>query len=137
MPDPKKFDNQRDWMNDCMHQLRREEGKEQDESVAQCLNQWRDKNKKKARHVVASFLEAVDKESGIFGVPIGPPESKGLRRRQLMERQKRITHPSPLGEKEPKPKEGEEQEFRENGKWINKRFQQGKWVEIKKPVGVQ
>jgi len=67
MPDPKKFENQRDWMDACMHQLRKVENKEQDESVAQCINIWRDKNKKRARHVVASFLEAIyKKNAGIW-----------------------------------------------------------------------
>ena len=65
MPDPKKFDNQREWMDACMHRLRREENKEQDESVAQCINMWKDKNKK-ARRVVSSYLEAMYKEAGVW-----------------------------------------------------------------------
>lgn len=74
MPDPNKFDNKRDWMDACMHQCVRVEGKDQKESVGQCLGMWASKMKKKkkasARRVLASYLEAIDKESSIFGIPI-------------------------------------------------------------------
>lgn len=64
MPDPKKFDNKNEWMDTCMHQLRKEEHKDQQQSVTICLNMWRDKNKK-ARNVVVTFLEGIDKEGNI------------------------------------------------------------------------
>ena len=47
MLDPKKYDNQNDWMDACMHSMRREEGKPQQQSVAVCLSKWRNKDKKK------------------------------------------------------------------------------------------
>jgi len=107
MPDPNKFDNKNDWMDACMHQLRKVENKEQDESVAQCINMWEGKKKKKkaARRVLSSYLEAVDKESGIIGVPMGAPE-KGVRRKQLME-QRRITDRKPTDKGTPFAKPGE------------------------------
>jgi len=50
-----------------MHQLRKVENKEQNESVAQCINIWRDKNKRRARRVVVSFLEAIYiKNAGVW-----------------------------------------------------------------------
>jgi hypothetical protein len=129
MPNPKEFSNKKDWMDACMHQCVTVEKKEQDQSVAQCLNQWRDKEKKSARKIVASFLEAMDKESGIW---IEPKRTPRLRER-IRERVHSI--PSPSSEKmEPKPKEGDEKEFFENGKWVMKKFENGKWIEIKEPV---
>jgi len=34
VPNPKNYDNKDDWMGACMHQLKKNEGKGQDESVA-------------------------------------------------------------------------------------------------------
>lgn len=55
MPDPKKYKNQKDFMNDCMHTTVHEEGKSREQGVAQCLNMWRQKNK-----VATEFLKAMD-----------------------------------------------------------------------------
>ena len=62
MPNPKNYDNKDDWMGVCMHQLKKNEGKGQGESVAQCLSTWRNKDKKKKkcaseilRHLSASL----------------------------------------------------------------------------------
>lgn len=44
MPDPSKYDNEDDWMAACVPSVR-DEGKPQDQAVAQCLNMWRDRNK--------------------------------------------------------------------------------------------
>jgi len=49
MPDPKDFKSQESWMGACMHQTLKHEDKEQDQAVAQCLNMWRKKSKKKVR----------------------------------------------------------------------------------------
>lgn len=48
MPDPKKYEDKQKFMEDCMHENMKEEGKPQDQSVAVCLNMWNDRNKKKA-----------------------------------------------------------------------------------------
>lgn len=47
MPDPNKYKDQRSFMDDCMHQVKKVEGNPQDKSVAMCLSMWRDKGKKK------------------------------------------------------------------------------------------
>jgi mannose-6-phosphate isomerase-like protein (cupin superfamily)/2'-5' RNA ligase len=47
MPDPKSFKSKEEWMDSCMHQLRKVENKPQGQSVAICLDMWRNKNKKK------------------------------------------------------------------------------------------
>jgi len=128
MPYPKEFSNERDWMDACMHQCVTVEKKEQKPSVAICLNRWR-KGKKSARRVIASFLEAFDKESGVW---IDPKRTPRLKER-LRERTK--SYPSPSIERtEPKPKENDEKEFFENGKWVMRKFEHGKWTEIKEPV---
>ena len=44
MPDVADFDNQADWMGACVP-ARKEEGDEQDQAVAVCLNIWRERNK--------------------------------------------------------------------------------------------
>lgn len=47
MPDPKKYKKKQDFMNDCMHVMRREENRPQDQSVAICLSMWKNRNKDK------------------------------------------------------------------------------------------
>jgi hypothetical protein len=47
MPNPKNYKDKQVWMGDCMHQTKKVEGKPQDQSVAICLNKWRNKDKKK------------------------------------------------------------------------------------------
>lgn len=48
MPDPNKYDGDKQkFMGDCMHQCVRIENKDRDQSIAQCLGMWRDKDKKK------------------------------------------------------------------------------------------
>jgi hypothetical protein len=44
MPNPKKYDNQKDWMSACVP-MRVEEGDEQKQAVAVCLSMWRERNK--------------------------------------------------------------------------------------------
>ena len=66
MPNPKNFSNQNDWMDACMHQVRKVEGKPQDQAVVQCLEMWRNKDKKKKSAAqllreIASSIE--DKEA--------------------------------------------------------------------------
>lgn len=41
MPDIENYDTQKDWMKACVPVVM-DEGKEQDEAVAQCLNMWRE-----------------------------------------------------------------------------------------------
>jgi hypothetical protein len=41
MPDPGEYKNEQDFMSDCMHQVKKVEGKPQDQAVAQCLSMWR------------------------------------------------------------------------------------------------
>lgn len=45
MPNPNRYDNKQSWMEDCMHQVKTVEGKSQDQSVAQCLSMWRNRDK--------------------------------------------------------------------------------------------
>ena len=51
MPNPAKYKEKSKFMDDCMHQTVKEEGKSRDQGVAQCLSMWRkekgDKNPKK------------------------------------------------------------------------------------------
>jgi|AACY02.16.fsa_nt_gi hypothetical protein len=47
MPDPKRFKNKSNFMDECMHTMRKEEDRPQDQSVAICLDMWRRKDKKK------------------------------------------------------------------------------------------
>jgi hypothetical protein len=58
MPNPKKYKDKKKWMEDCMHQTVKEEGKPREQGVAICLNRWRDKNKKKkmASTVATRFI---------------------------------------------------------------------------------
>jgi hypothetical protein len=70
MPNPSKFKTEKDWMRGCMHQVMHLEKKERDQAVAQCLNMWRDWQKKKKRRMtrrvaglwIQSFSETHDIE---------------------------------------------------------------------------
>jgi hypothetical protein len=55
MPNPSKYKDKSEFMEDCMHQTRRVEKMPQDKSVAVCLNMWRDKDKKKSKKKEGSF----------------------------------------------------------------------------------
>lgn len=44
MPDPKNYETEKEWMAACVP-VRMDEGDEQDQAVAVCLNMWRDRNK--------------------------------------------------------------------------------------------
>lgn len=57
MPDPKKFKDKQKWMAECMHQVKKVEGKPQDQAVAICLSQWRNKDKKKKASIISSRLD--------------------------------------------------------------------------------
>jgi HK97 family phage prohead protease len=43
MPDPKNYENEDDWMAACVPAVK-EEGAEQDEAVAQCMNMWKERS---------------------------------------------------------------------------------------------
>jgi len=58
MPNPSNYSDQNKWMDDCMHQMRKVEKKPQDQSVAVCLNRWREKDKKKKK-CAAGFIRAI------------------------------------------------------------------------------
>jgi hypothetical protein len=48
MPNPNEYDDDKQkFMGDCMHQTKKVEDKPQAQSVAICLNLWRNKGKKK------------------------------------------------------------------------------------------
>jgi hypothetical protein len=51
MPDPANYDSEEAWMEACVP-IRLDEGMEQDQAVASCLNQWRE------RSVAASVTRA-------------------------------------------------------------------------------
>lgn len=46
MPDPSNYDNQSDWMSDCVPTVVAE-GRTQEQAVAQCLNMWSNKEESK------------------------------------------------------------------------------------------
>lgn len=47
MPNPNDFNDKQEFMSACMHQVKKVEGKNQQESVSQCLAMWGSKGKKK------------------------------------------------------------------------------------------
>jgi hypothetical protein len=49
MPNPTKYKDQKHFMQDCMHTVLYREHKSPEQGQAQCLNQWRDRNKKKKK----------------------------------------------------------------------------------------
>ena len=49
MPDVSKFKSKNDWMDACMHQVKKVEGKPQNEAVGRCLGEWAGKGKKKKK----------------------------------------------------------------------------------------
>jgi hypothetical protein len=59
MPDPNKYKDKHDFMNDCMHQTRKVENEPQDKAVAICLNMWKEKGKKKS---AADYLRFLSRE---------------------------------------------------------------------------
>jgi len=54
MPNPNQYKNEKDFMRECMHQTLHMEKKDRDNAVAQCLNMWRNRKKKKC---IANFLK--------------------------------------------------------------------------------
>jgi len=60
MPDPKRFKNKEDFMAACMHKVKKEEGKPQDQSVAQCLNMWERRNKKKKKKKASKAIRMAE-----------------------------------------------------------------------------
>ncbi len=101
MPDPKKFDNKADFMGACMHQTLKIEKKDRDEAIAQCIGIWESRNKS-ARRVVASFLDAMDKES-IWINPRKTPRTT----EHLHQRQKQVMSQPPGKKNEPFAQKGE------------------------------
>lgn len=49
MPNPNKYKDKTEFMNDCMHQVDTVEKKPHDQAVAQCLSMWHEKGKKKKK----------------------------------------------------------------------------------------
>lgn len=49
MPDPNKFSDKQDFMDACMHQVVKVEGKSQPQGVAQCIGMWESRSKKKKK----------------------------------------------------------------------------------------
>lgn len=45
MPDPSNYDSESDWMSDCVPTVM-DEGKTQEQAVAQCLSMWSNKEEK-------------------------------------------------------------------------------------------
>jgi hypothetical protein len=60
MPDPGKYKNKAHYMEDCMHQTVKQEGKSRNHGVAQCLSMWRQekggKKPKKASYDILLML---------------------------------------------------------------------------------
>lgn len=67
MPNPEDFDSKDSWMDACMHQVKKVEGKPQDQAVAQCLSMWRSKDKSASvttcdvKKIVASLDKLADR----------------------------------------------------------------------------
>jgi len=92
MPNPSKFKTEKDWMRGCMHQVMHLEKKERDQAVAQCLNMWRDWQKKKkrkmTRKVAAAWIDAgcghvddgipIIESPAMPGVPLEKPTAKAV-----------------------------------------------------------
>jgi 2'-5' RNA ligase len=51
MPDPQKYKDEKEFMEDCMHQVKKVEGKPQDQALGQCFGMW--ENKKGAEEVMS------------------------------------------------------------------------------------
>lgn len=77
MPNPNKYKQKSKWMRDCMHQNMHVEKKDRDQSVAICLNRWKQKGSKRClsnilKNIYASIIEGKyikEKEKGIPGQP--------------------------------------------------------------------
>lgn len=52
MPNPNQFKDQKKFMEKCMHQTLHMERKSPEQGQAQCLNQWRNRNKKKKADLI-------------------------------------------------------------------------------------
>lgn len=62
LPSPKKFKDQKAFMKECMHQTLHMEKKEKDQAIAQCMQMWRDRSKKKAvSEVIKEFSSIINK----------------------------------------------------------------------------
>jgi len=103
MPNPKEFDNQNEWMDACMHQQRKVENKDQAQSVAVCLNMWKDKDKKKSASRVASAYIASELEAAIFVQPKQP-----MRTRDRLHQRPEKDSIKPTDKNEPFAEKGEE-----------------------------
>ena len=55
MPDPSNYDNREDWLEACIPTMI-DEGREQDQAVAACMQMWRDRDKSEAVQVKPSDL---------------------------------------------------------------------------------
>ncbi len=99
MPNPKEFNKKEDWMDACMHQQRKVENKEQGQSVAICLNMWKDKDKKKSASRVANAFIASELEATIFTQPKYPRTKDFLHQRQEKDTAKPAERGEPFAEK--------------------------------------
>jgi len=60
MPDPGKYKNKAQYMEDCMHQTRKVEKMPQEQSLAVCLGKWREeKGGKKPKKASYDILRAL------------------------------------------------------------------------------
>lgn len=76
MPDPKRFKSQPAFMDECMHTMRKEEKRPQDQSVAICLSMWRRKDKKKGRKSKKCASEAIRCAAQALMGPQNPQDVK-------------------------------------------------------------
>lgn len=68
MPEPKEYDDEKEWMKVCVPKLIKE-GREQDQAVAVCMNMWKHKDDAPEKAVKV----AGDWELDVLGVPFGSP----------------------------------------------------------------
>jgi len=67
MPDPKNYDNEDEWMSACVPTLK-EEGKDQDQAVAQCMNMWKERDGEEKSVTVKFESRSEEKEVRILPV---------------------------------------------------------------------
>jgi hypothetical protein len=68
MPNPSNYKNTEKgkFMQDCMHQTLKVEKKDRDQSIAQCLGTWKNRNKKKRKKCASEILRSIVAKLGVL-----------------------------------------------------------------------
>jgi hypothetical protein len=63
MPDPKRYapteEGKKHFMRDCMHTTLHLEKKDKNQGIAQCMQMWRDRGKKKKKAMLMSIPDVI------------------------------------------------------------------------------